>query len=356
VASPVPGCNGSGRVLPASMRIVMATEGPRIGAAGLAGRPLGGVETAFALLAAAFARRGHALEVRAGEAPAEYHDGVQWAPLAPGGAAADLVIANRVPRLFRALPAGRPVLWLHNPGGYLRKPQHLWPLLRARPQIVTLGPYHSGTLPWMVPFRPVEIPLALAPPFDVGLAARPPPAPVAIFTSNPLRGLDWLLDLWTRRIRPKVPAAELHLYTGAATYGGDARLEARVAPVLARAAALVGEGVRLFPPLPRPALAMKLRAARLMLYRGDSGETFCLALAEAQASGLPVVVTPLGSVPERVVDGATGAVAATDDEAAGAAIALLRDDAHWQAMHHAALARGPGPSWDAIAARFEALA
>jgi glycosyltransferase involved in cell wall biosynthesis len=93
-----------------------------------------------------------------------------------------------------------------------------------------------------------------------------------------------------------------------------------------------------------------------MLYRGDPGETFCLALAEAQATGLPAVVTPLGAVAERVADGVTGVVARSDAAAAEAAIRLLSDDAAWSAMHRAALARGPGPGWDEVAARFEALA
>ena len=138
--------------------------------------------------------------------------------------------------------------------------------------------------------------------------------------------------------------------------GGDARLQARAAPVLARAASLAGAGVRLRDPLPRPALAERLRAARAMLYRGDPGETFCLALAEAQAVGLPCVVTPLGAVAERVADGETGIVARSDEAFAAAAVRLLSDDAAWSAMHVAALARGPGPDWDAVAARFEALA
>lgn len=338
------------------MRIILATEGPRLGAGVLGDRPLGGVETAFALLAAAFARRGHEVELRAGTDAAETRDGLRWAPLARGGAAADLAIANRLPRLFRALPRGRRVLWLHNPGSYLRKPRHLLPLLAAWPRIVTLGPSHSASLPAWLPIRPVEIPLALAPPFDAPVPPRAPPPPVAIFASNPLRGLDWLLGLWATRIRPALPLAELHLYTGAATYGGDARLAARAAPVLARAAGMAGQGVRVFDPLPRPLLAARLSEARLMLYRGDSGETFCLALAEAQATGLPAVVTPLGAVPERVADGVTGVVARSDAAAADAAIRLLSDDAAWSAMHRAALARGPGPSWDDVAARFEALA
>ena len=343
------------------MRIVMATEGPRIATEAIGGQPLGGAETAFALLARAFARRGHAVEVRAGEAPAEARHGIAWAPLAKrGGAVAELVLANRLPRLFRALPRGRRVLWLHNPGSYLRKPRHLLPLLAARPRLVTLGPGHSASLPrWLpglLPWRPVEIPLAVAPPFDAGVPARLPPPPVAIFTSSPLRGLDWLLDLWEARIHPALPAAELHLYSGAATYGGDARLAARAAPALARAAALRAAGVRLHDPLPRPILAARLAEARLMLYRGDPGETFCLALAEAQALGLPCVVTPLGAVPERVVDGETGVVARSEADFAAAAIRLLSDDAAWTRMHRAALARGPGPGWDQVAARFEALA
>jgi glycosyltransferase involved in cell wall biosynthesis len=328
------------------MRVVMGTEDPYVAAEAIGDRPLGGAETAFALLAEAFGRRGHAVEVRAGGE----------ASTAP---AADVVLANRLPHVFRRLPRrGRRVLWLHNPGAFLRKPRYLLPLLAARPRVVTLGPSHSASLPRWLPFRPVEIPLAVAPPFAARppWQRRPPPPPVAVFTSNPLRGLDWLLDLWAARIRPAVPAAELHLYTGAATYNGDARLRARAEPVLARAASMAGAGVLLRGPLPRPALAERLRAARAMLYRGDPGETFCLALAEAQAVGLPCVVTPLGAVAERVADGETGVVARGDGAFADAAVRLLSDDAAWSAMHAAALARGPGPDWDAVAARFEALA
>ena len=57
------------------MRIVMATDGPRLGPLDLRERPVGGVETAFALLAEAFRRRGHALELRAGAEPAACRGG-----------------------------------------------------------------------------------------------------------------------------------------------------------------------------------------------------------------------------------------------------------------------------------------
>ena len=95
--------------------------------------------------------------------------------------------------------------------------------------------------------------------------------------------------------------------------------------------------------------------ARIMLYRGDPGETFCLALGEAQALGVPAVVTPLGSVGERIADGRSGRVADTDDEFCEAAIAVLSDDALWCRWHEGALMSQRGLSWDEVAQRYEAL-
>ena len=125
--------------------------------------------------------------------------------------------------------------------------------------------------------------------------------------------------------------------------------------VLARADMLAAFGIRRFAPVGRNELAAALLGARVMLYRGDPGETFCLALAEAQAMGVPAIVKPLGSAGERIIDGKTGRVAQDDDGFAAAAVGVLRDDELWRRWHLAALARQRGLSWDTVAARFEAL-
>ena len=125
--------------------------------------------------------------------------------------------------------------------------------------------------------------------------------------------------------------------------------------VLARAETLQADGVRRHAPIGRAGLALMLTGARAMLYRGDPGETFCLSLGEAQAMGVPAVVTPLGSVGERVADGISGRVAVNDDAFVEAAIAVLRDDEVWRRWHTGALASQRGLSWDDVAARYEAL-
>ena len=92
-----------------------------------------------------------------------------------------------------------------------------------------------------------------------------------------------------------------------------------------------------------------------MLYRGDINETFCLAVGEAQAAGVPAVVQNYGSVVERVVDGETGYVAKDDWAFAEAAIKLLSDEQLWRRQHRMALEKQRTWRWPDAAAAFESL-
>ena len=321
--------------------------------------PLGGAETAFLTAAEALAARGHRVEIRNRCAAPLDHNGVAWAPLDSGvPARCDLYIGNRSDHLIGLAPqARRRAFWIHNPGRYLRKFRYVGALWRHRPAIITTGRYHESTVPrWMPSGGRVSIPYAIPDAFRHAPPLAEAPPPRAIFTSNPLRGLDWLLDQWARRIHPALPQAELHLYCGPSVYGAVG--EAKAAPmreVLARAEELAGKGVRLFAPLPRAGLIAALRQSRVMLYRGDENETFCMAVAEAQALGVPAVVQPLGSLPERVQDGVTGFVASDEESFARHAITLLSDDALWRQQHEAALRLQKGLGVDDVARRFEAV-
>lgn len=337
--------------------VVMADDGIAFNGATAEVGPLGGAETAFVALAEALAARGHEVRAFSRCAAPLHHRGVAWAPIASGvPPTCDLYIGNRGHKLIGLVPRPRRrVLWLHNPAGYLWKPRMSARIAWHRPIIVTTGRYHAATVPWWIPSGGRQIiPYGVLDRFRRAVPRDPPP-PRAVFTSNPLRGLDWLIDLWVARIRPAVPEAELHIYAGAAVYGGRSKTAAAMAAVLARAEELAAAGIYRHAPVGREALAAVLSGARAMLYRGDPGESFCLALAEAQAMGVPAVVTPLGAVGERVADGASGRVAQTDDDFVAAAIAVLRDDALWRRWHSGALASQRGLGWDEVAARFEAL-
>ena len=125
---------------------------------------------------------------------------------------------------------------------------------------------------------------------------------------------------------------------------------------LADAEASRDHGVVVRPPMPKADLARTLGEMRLMAYLGDPGETFCLAVAEAQAMGVPAVVRPVGAVGERVRRGETGFVEQDHAAFAAAAIRVLREDDLWSRMSAAALQTRAGASWAHAAKAFADLA
>ena len=340
-------------------RIVMCDDGIRFDGASLGAGPLGGAETAFISLAEALAARGHDVRVHNNCARPMTANGVAWAPLGDGAPEdCDLYIANRGDRLLTLMPrARRMVFWIHNPARYLLKWRYLVKLWRRRPAIVFSGDYHAAGFPGWAPCGDrVTIPYGISDFFREAAPPAAPPPPRAVFTSSPLRSLDWLLDLWAAQINPKVPDAELHVFSGPATYGehGAARA-ARMNPILDRARAMGGAGVVLRDSVPKAQLARELGTARVLLYRGDPGETFCLSVGEAQAAGVPAVVQAIGCVAERVIDGETGFVAPDDDAFARDALRLLDDDDLWRGQSQAAVRRQRGWGWDEAAAAFEGM-
>ena len=115
-------------------------------------------------------------------------------------------------------------------------------------------------------------------------------------------------------------------------------------------------GVRLQAPIAKLGLAEVYASSRVLLYGGDVGETFCLAVGEAQAAGLPCVLRPIGSLPERIVADQSGFLEASDEAFAASAIRLLTDDSLWASQQAASLATQRARGWDQAAAEFEALA
>ena len=122
-----------------------------------------------------------------------------------------------------------------------------------------------------------------------------------------------------------------------------------------RAQSLSEQGVVLRRPVPKQDLIAEFRKARVMMYKGDENETFCLAVGEAQAAGVPAVVQRYGSVVERVKHGQTGVIADNDTEFMEAAVAFLEDDGYWRKSHVNAQRLQRSWGWDQAAKAFEEL-
>jgi len=101
-----------------------------------------------------------------------------------------------------------------------------------------------------------------------------------------------------------------------------------------------------------------LLAASDVFLLPSAGESFGLSALEALATGVPVVATRVGGLPEVVRDGETGVLCDVGDidGMAAAARELIRDRARWQAMSvTAAIDARARFSRDAVVARYERL-
>jgi glycosyltransferase involved in cell wall biosynthesis len=133
--------------------------------------------------------------------------------------------------------------------------------------------------------------------------------------------------LWVAEIHPYHLDAELHVFSGWKTYGvWGMSVKNRMQSEIEYASKFADNKIIIRDVLPKQELFTEMKKGRAMFYRGDKAETFCLAVAEAQALGLPAVVCDLGAMKERVEHGVTGFVARSDDEFLKYAIKVLNDD------------------------------
>jgi glycosyltransferase involved in cell wall biosynthesis len=313
----------------------------------LRSQSMGGTESSVVQLAEALARRGNDVCVFNAIAAPRHEFGVQWRPLAQAASYArgqtGIAVAN--PKLFNGLTFRSHIFWLHNPLKSWRQIRrgNVGPLFRTLPHYVILGEYHGTHVPrWFPSSGRTIIHHGVHEDFFRKAPAAASPSPRAIFTSQPYRGLDWVLGLWPE-IKRQVPGASLDIFAP----------KAHQAEANAKKAAL--DGVHVRGSIARPELVEELASARVLLIPGHRDETYCLAAAEATAAGVPIVTLGTGSLSERVRDGETGLIARSREAFIVQAVSLLSDDKLWSAMHHACLADARVTGWDARAEEWEQL-
>ncbi len=296
---------------------------------------LRGIETSLIQLAEVLAQHGHEIRIFNNRDTDMVHQGVHWQPLtAAKRAKADVVVAINDPRLLSLSHAKRRIVWMHNVTSLekaLRKGR-LWPMLRYPAITVFSSRYQARTTTRLLtPYGKRVIPLGVNSAFLVNPEIRRTPPSNLAFTTQAYRGLDVLLGIWPR-IRAACPQAILHLFLDPADVPAG-----------------LPEGVQVRGIMAWPELAVALKEMRAVVFPWDKPETFCLAAAEAQALGVPVVTRNVGALPERIRDGVTGVAVSSLLQMTDVLIQLLRENQIWQHLHQGAVANPQGLSWQEVA-------
>jgi glycosyltransferase involved in cell wall biosynthesis len=232
---------------------------------------------------------------------------------------------------------------MHNPLAVEKaiRRRYLLPILRLAPDAVFVGAIAERAASRLYRFRRREVI-----PHGLNLAFRSKlPADGSsrdfVFASQQHRGLDRTLRAWRLSGVHEAHGAVLHVF-------GTSR-----ETLLPAAARELGPGVRFHGRLTAPELARAYRGCRAMIYPGATDETFCLAAAEAQAMGLPVITLGIGALAERVHHGIDGLLARTDDDVTRNVAQLAGDDALWRHLHEGALLQRSILTWERAALLWE---
>jgi hypothetical protein len=320
-------------------------------------RPLGGAEKAFSALAGALARRGHTVSVYNRCRWSMFIEGAQWETFdGKKPLTTDVLIAFRKPALLRFVrQARRRVLWHVAPGRFLEKPSARDLLDDLKPLVMLCS--QSQAEGWKARGLAVGVmPPAVKSDFLADPHSEKASPPVAIVTSHPSHGLDWLLDLWTNQIHPQAPQARLHVHSmglAAAAEGGGCPPE--MEPLFAKVQAAAAQNVQIERPQGDHLMAQAFHQACVHLYPGHPDDSTAFTLMESQAAGTPAVIRPLGAAPERIVNGATGHAAPDADAFANLAATLLANPTLAASQGAEARKAWQGRTWDAAAERLETI-
>ena len=170
------------------------------------------------------------------------------------------------------------------------------------------------------------------------------PVAICVARFDPVKGVDVLIDAW-REVTSALPTANLLLLGDGPLRG---TLEARVQSLG------LGASVRFLGY--QSDVESFLHAADVCVVPSRN-EGLSLAAIEAMASGLPVVATRVGGLPEVVSDGETGLLAEPENPAAlaSAMIRVLSDSALRSRLSQGALCSAAAHSMDTYCARLETI-
>ena len=338
------------------MLITFLDKGQKYDGSTLYKRPLGASEKSLILLTEALANIGHVVRVFNNCEKSIVINKVSWNSIGNIDANhSDIWVSLNNPKLFDLFDSNnKKILWLTNSGLQMAKPENFKAAIHHHPTIIYQGESHISTIPDGIKSLDAKmIPLGVYDDyFNVGDLSSSV-TPKAFVNTNPLIGMDWLLNLWVNKIYTKLPWAELHIFSMTMYNGIKGReIGDNYKEIFNKVKKNLKYNIHISKPKIDSDFIEDIKDMRVHLYPSHKYETSALTLQESQALGIPAVIRPLGAASEKIKNGKTGFIAQNDDDFAEYTIRLMNDLAYFTRISNQAKDIDVNFKWDKIVREF----
>ncbi len=174
----------------------------------------------------------------------------------------------------------------------------------------------------------------------------------ALVTTHPLRGLDWLIEIWSKFIHNKIPWAELHVYSKLLSRRGWSK-NTKINNLKLKLYTFRNNGIIIKNPLPCNNFLRVLPQYRVHLNPSNYNDTSILTLLESQAAGIPIVSRTSNIIYNSIYDNETGYITDNKEKFSLKTVNLLSDSKLFNQISRNAKLNTNLKSWKEICDNFE---
>ncbi len=174
----------------------------------------------------------------------------------------------------------------------------------------------------------------------------------ALVTVHPLRGLDWLIDVWVNIISLKIPWAEMHIFSKS-LHEKKFNKNVKINNIKLNLIKYKNNGIVIKKPLPEKDFINCLSDYRVHLNPSIHKDLYSQSIAESQAAGIPAVSRMDGHIYEIIYDNETGYIANDKKQFARKTIELMSDNALFFRLSKNSKLNNNIYKWNDIVTNFE---
>ncbi len=174
----------------------------------------------------------------------------------------------------------------------------------------------------------------------------------ALVTTHPLKGLDWILDIWVNIISLKIPWAEIHIYSHI-LFKKSFDNNAKINNLKLKLFKYKNNGIHIKKPQPENEFIKNLSNYRVHVNPSNDISSFPFSIIESQAKGLPIISRENSVIYDYVYHNETGFITNDPNNFAKKTIDLLSDNSLFIRMHNNAKLNNKIYDWKTVVESFE---